>query len=126
MNQIILIGNLTRDPEKHTTQKGETFTTFTLAVSRRYKDANGNYPADFISCTAWRQTGEYVANYGAKGRKVAVVGELQSRQYEKDGQKRTVFDVVCSSAEYVDKKPTEQSGAQAGEFVEVQDSDLPF
>lgn len=126
MNQVILIGNLTADPEKRTTQGGDAVTSFTLAVSRRYKNAQGNYDADFIRCVAWRQTAEFLAQYGVKGRKCAVVGELLTRSYDKDGQKRTVVEVSVNSAEFVTPRQDAPGGVKAGEFVEVKDDSLPF
>lgn len=126
MNQVILIGNLTKDPEQRVTQAGDAVCNFTIAVSRKFKNKDGNRDADFINCVAWRSTATFIKEYGAKGRKIAIVGELQTHQYEKDGQKRTVVEVVVSSAEFVAPKQDAPSGVQAGEFVEVTDDSLPF
>ena len=127
MNYVIEIGNMTKDPESRVTQAGDAVCNFTIAVQRRFKAKNGEREADFFNCVAWRQTATFISEYGAKGRKIAVVGELQNRQYEKDGQKRTVTEIVVSSAEFVAPKPEgEPSGAKAGEFVEVKDDTLPF
>ena len=63
MNKAILVGNLTRDPEHRTTSNGISVTSFTVAVQRRFKDADGNYQAEFINCVAWRYTAEFVAKY---------------------------------------------------------------
>ena len=127
MNQAILIGNLTAKPELRHTQANDAVCNFTLAVSRRFKDKDGNRSADFINCVAWKATASFISEYGDKGRKLAVIGELQTRSYEKDGQKRTAVEVVVSSAEFVAPKPDgEPSGVKAGEFMEVKDDTLPF
>ena len=130
MNNVILIGNLTRDPDKRTTQSGISSASFTLAVGRRFKGSDGQRVTDFIRCVAWRQTADFIAQYGAKGRKLAVMGELQSRSYEKDGQTHTVWEVIVSSAEFVTSAEQtaqpETKPAQNDEFVEVPDDTLPF
>lgn len=133
MNVIVISGNLARDPEKRTTQSGISQTTFTVAVQRRFKNEQGGHDADFIKCVAWRQTADYIAQYGAKGRKIAVNGELQTREYERDGQKRTITEVIINSAEFVQsqnaetaRNQTEPEPEQQG-FTEVKDDDeLPF
>ncbi|MEG0785401.1 MAG: single-stranded DNA-binding protein, partial [Christensenella sp.] len=99
MNKAILVGNLTRDPERRTTSSDVSVTSFTIAVSRRYKDASGNYPADFISCVAWRQTAEFIAKYFVKGSRIGVVGSIQTRNYDdKNGVKRYVTEVNVDEA----------------------------
>ena len=127
MNYVIEIGNMTKDPESRVTQAGDAVCNFTIAVQRRFKAKNGEREADFFNCVAWRQTATFISQYGTKGRKIAVVGELQNRQYEKDGQKRTVTEIVVSQAEFVAPKAEgTPSGVKAGEFVEVHDDELPF
>lgn len=134
MNQIILIGRITADPELRTTQSGVNMVNFTIAVQRRYKNDQGRYDADFIRCVAWRQTADFLHQYATKGRKVALTGELQSRTYDKDGQKRTLFEVVANNVELIDKRDAESrddrpAGAQPGSpsgFTEVTDDELPF
>lgn len=121
MNTISIIGRLTADPELKTTQNGVSVCSFTLAVDRpRVKEVT-----DFVRCTAWRQTGEFVSRYFTKGRKMGVTGSMQSRQYEdKDGNKRTVWEVVVDQVDFCDKKPE----GQPTEFVPVEadDEELPF
>lgn len=133
MNTVILIGNLTADPELRTTQSGVNMASFTIAVQRKYKNDQGRYDADFIRCVAWRQTADFLHQYATKGRKIALTGELQSRTYDKDGQKRTLFEVVANSVELIDKRDAEggQVGRPAdtqpsGGFTEVVDDELPF
>ena len=94
MNKIMLIGNLTRDPEMRSTPNGVTVCSFTIAVNRRFAQQGGEKQADFFRINAWRQLGETCARYLAKGRKVAVVGELQARTYQgSDGTTRMSLDV---------------------------------
>lgn len=136
MNQIILIGRITADPDLRTTQSGISMAQFTVAVQRKYKNDQGRYDADFIRCVAWRQTADFLHQYATKGRKIALTGELQSRTYDKDGQKRTLFEVVANSVELIDKRDAEgdrpadtQTGSNSGQanaFTEVDDDSLPF
>ncbi len=101
MNKIILIGNLTRDPEMRTTQSGVSVCSFGLAVNRRRK-VEGQPDVDFFNITAWRQLGENCARYLSKGRKVCVVGALQIRTYDgSDGTKRTSVDVEADDIEFL-------------------------
>jgi len=98
MNKVILMGRLARDPELRTTPNGVSVCTFSLAVSRRFKNANGEYDADFISCVAWRQTAEFISKNFTKGRMLGVIGSLQTRNYDKDGQKVYVTEVSVDEA----------------------------
>lgn len=108
MNKIILIGNLTRDPESNTTQGGVTFTRFTIAVNRP-ANAQGERFADYFDIIAWRNVAENCAKYLVKGNKVCVVGHVQRRQYEdRDGIKRTSFDVYADEVEFLTPKTTTQ------------------
>ena len=101
MNNIQLIGRLTADPDRRTTQSGITVTSFTLAVDRPHVKET----TDFINCVAWRQTGEFVAQYFTKGRKMGVSGILTTRRYEdKDGNKRTATEVVVDQVDFCDSK----------------------
>lgn len=102
MNKVQLIGRLTKDPEIKMTSNQTKFCQFTLAVDRRFKDANGQRQADFISCLAWRQTAEFIAKYFKKGNKIGVVGSIQTRSYEKDGQKVFTTEVIVDEAEFVE------------------------
>lgn len=96
MNKVILIGNLTRDPELSETNSGIAVCRFGLAVNRQYSSSDGERETDFFQVTAWRGTGENVARYCKKGHKVAVVGSIQMRNYEdREGVKRTAVDIVA-------------------------------
>ena len=140
MNKVILIGNLTRDPEARTTSSGVAVTTFTIAVNRRFTNQQGVREADFINIVAWRQTAELCARYLAKGRKVAVEGSLQTRSYDaQDGTKRYVTEVVADNVEFIgsaqqgEARPRQDSvplppepSYTPGGFTEVDDDELPF
>lgn len=102
MNRVVLVGNLTRDPEARTTQSGTAVTTFTIAVNRRQTNAQGVREADFIPIVTWQQTAELCARYLAKGRKVAVDGRIQTRTYDaQDGSRRYVTEVVADNVEFL-------------------------
>ena len=102
MNKLILIGNLTADPETRATPSGVSVCTFTIAVSRRFASADGSKQTDFFRINAWRQLGESCGRYLTKGRKVAVVGELQAATYEaKDGTTRLSLDVSADEIEFL-------------------------
>lgn len=106
MNKVILVGNLTKDPEHRTTPSGATVCNFSIAVQRRFANQQGVREADFINCVAWRQQADFVHRFFTKGRKIGVVGTLQTRTYDaQDGTKRYVTEVVCDECEFVDSKP---------------------
>ena len=92
MNKAILVGRLTRDPELRTTGNGVSVCSFSIAINRRFRNAEGNYDADFINCVAWRQQAELIAKYFAKGRMIGIVGSIQTRNYDRDGQETTQND----------------------------------
>ena len=104
MNKVILIGNLTRDPEISTTNTGINVARFSIAVQRRFKNASGEYEADFLNITAWRQLADTCYNYLKKGNKVGVVGTIQTRTYEQDGVKKYATDIVADEIEFLTPK----------------------
>lgn len=99
MNKVILIGNLTRDPESGTTQSGIAFCRFSIAVNRRFSRENAE--TDYFNITCWRGLAENCAKLLAKGRKVCVSGSIQIRQYEQDGIKRQAVDIVADEVEFL-------------------------
>lgn len=138
MNKVVLIGRLTKDPELKFTPTGTSVTTFTLAVSRRYKK-EGQPQADFIQIVAWGKTGEGVANYKKKGALISVAGRIETRNYEaKDGTKRYVTEVIAEEIIFLDYENKQQGQAQQdntipgdyfgnGGMTEIEDdSDMPF
>ncbi len=140
MNKAILVGRLTRDPELRTTGSGVSVCSFTIAINRRFRNAEGNYDADFINCVAWRQQAELIAKYFAKGRMIGVVGSIQTRNYDKDGQKVYITEVVVDEVDFVESKSqgetttpianassnTATFGAEEGFIPSPADDDLPF
>ena len=148
MNKVILIGNLTRDPEARTTQSGISQSTFTVAVQRRYTNAQGVREADFIPVIAWRQLADTCNRYLFKGRKVCVEGSMQVRSYDaQDGSRRYVTEVIADNVEFLggrneeggqprsyDNGPTPPPAPQQqsanppsmNDFTEVDDDELPF
>ena len=141
MNKIILIGNLTRDPESSVTQGGLTFTRFSIAVNRPVPNASGERLADYFDVICWRQLADRCAKYLYKGSKVGVVGYVQRRQWEdRDGNKRTSFDVVADEVEFLTPKPNtmprdnsvgggympEEPHTPVDGMQPVNDDDLPF
>lgn len=124
LNQIILIGRLTADPEIVQTKSGKSKLRFTLAVNRPYKDENGSTTADFLPIVAWNSTAENTAKYCTKGSLVAVEGSLQSRNYETEsGAKRTTYEVIANRITFLDRR---KNSAGADEAVNDDDDDLPF
>ena len=128
MNRVILIGNLTKEPELKTTPNGVSVCQFSIAVGRRYTDKSGEKQTDYFNIVAWRSLGENCGKYLAKGRKVGVVGELQTRSYEKDGVKRSVTEVVADDVEFLTPKDaTRKQEEPEAAFTDVEtDGDLPF
>lgn len=133
MNKVILIGNLTRDPETHTTQSGATYCAFTLAVNRR-KHADGTQEADFIPVTVWGKLADAVAQYCHKGAKVGILGRLKSGSYEKEGRRVYTLDVIAWQVEFLSSSQAAQNppppeppafSAQNG-FTVVDNDELPF
>lgn len=102
-NQVILMGNLTRDPEVRQTPNGSSVCSFSLALNRSYKGADGNWQeaTDYIDVVAWGPLGERVAQYLSKGRPCLVNGRLQSRSWEQDGQKRSKVEVNAQDVTFL-------------------------
>lgn len=108
MNKVILIGNLTRDPELSETNSGIAVCRFGLAVNRQYSSSDGERETDFFQVTAWRGTAENVARYCKKGNKIAIVGSLEIKNYEdRDGVKRTSVDIVAQDVEFLTQRARE-------------------
>ncbi|MDE7070912.1 MAG: single-stranded DNA-binding protein [Clostridia bacterium] len=143
MNKVIFIGNLTRDPESGTTQSGVQYCRFSIAVNRRFSRDNET-TADFFNITCWRGLAESCAKNLQKGRKVCVVGSLQTSQYTaNDGSKRTSYDVIADEVEFLpsgagradgdNTQGTENNGygsnnggRNSGGLTPVDEDDLPF
>ena len=144
MNSICLMGRLTGDPELKTTQNGISVTSFSVAVDRAYRSKDQERQADFIPCTAWRGTAEFISRYFRKGSALCVTGSIQTRSWQdQQGQKRYATEVVADEAMFVDSKNDNAGGgysaetynapsyssspASAPKFEELKtDDDLPF
>ena len=131
MNKVILTGRLTADPELRQTVGGISSCRFTVAVNRKYADkTTGERQADFISCTAWRQTAEFISRYFSKGKMIAIRGELQSRKYtDKNGEKRTAIEINVKSTSFCESASSGSSSTPSPEpnFEEIPpDENLPF
>lgn len=149
MNIVCLLGRLTAEPELRHTQSDTPVTSFSVAVDRAFQK-DGQRQADFINCVAWRQTAEFICRHFHKGQRIALQGSLQSRNYtDKDGNKRTAYEVVIDNAFFAESKnaggtpsggsrydpqipqysetPPAFSAANTGDFEEITgEDDLPF
>ena len=141
LNHITIMGRLTRDPEMRTTQSGVSVASFTLAVDRDFGGRDGGEKqTDFIDCTAWRHTAEFVSKYFSKGRMAVVSGRLQIDNYtDNDGNKRKAAKVIADNIYFGDSKRNDgTAGGQSDEVasltpapsgfvtVDVDNSELPF
>ena len=147
LNHITIMGRLTRDPELRRTGNGVAVTSFTVAVDRDIKSSDSETGTDFIDCVAWRQTGEFVGKYFAKGRMAVVSGRLQIRGWtDKDGSKRCTAEVNADHVYFGDSKkelqndspapasylppayPPARNAAPSSDFAMLEDDDaqLPF
>src|SRR3712207_3475531 len=106
LNQVTLMGNLTRDPELRQTPTGQSVTSFSLALNRAYKDSSGEWQeaTDYIDIVCWGPLAERVAQYLSKGRRCLVQGRLQSRSWEQDGQKRSKVEVLANDVTFLDSR----------------------
>lgn len=128
-NQVVLMGNLTRDPELRTTPNGQPVCSFSLALNRSYKNKEGEWQevTDYIDIVAWGPLGERVAQYLTKGRPALVNGRLQSRSWEQDGQKRSKVEVVAQDVTFLGS-PGGGGGGSAqsgGEYDQTSAADKP-
>ena len=145
INNVVLAGRLTRDPELKYTTTGTATATFTLAVTRDFNNANGEKESDFINCVVWRKTAETLANYAKKGSLIDVIGRIQTRNYEnQQGQKVYVTEVVVEKFHFLEKRDDGQTQRTtnntqtnqnttnqtrdpfAGSSIDLTDEDLPF
>ena len=129
MNNVVLVGRLTKDPElRYIPGSGTAVATFTLAINRDYKNKDGSTPVDFIPVEIMGKPAEFVANYITKGRLVGVQGSVRVDRYETpDGEKRTFTKVAGRNIQALESKPKAEQGEQApAEFAAVNDDDVPF
>lgn len=131
MNQVILIGRTTKQPElKYIPSTGNAVTTFSLAVNRDFKDKDGNRQADFFNIVVFGKSAEYVANYLGKGKICAVRGRLQNESWEKNGEKKYATKIIADQVEILEWEKKEQGESTVSEidgFRALEDeSDVPF
>lgn len=128
-NGVHIMGRITRDLELRHTQSGTAVCQFCVAVTRSFKDANGEYQSDFIDCVAWRNSAEFITKYFSKGALIALDGELQTRNYtDKDGNKRKATELLVSSAAFTGEKreTAEKPTPKEDDYSAISDDDLPF
>lgn len=148
MNNIVILGNITRDLELKETSNGVKYVRFSIAVSRKFKNEDGEYEADFFNVVAWRKTAEYISEYSGKGKRIAISGRLQNSNYtDKDGNDRISTEIVANEVQIIDKiikddnsiqeeetalneaKNSELDDAVFAEFgdsIEIDDDDISF
>jgi len=137
INNVVLVGRLTRDPELRYTPSNVAVATFSLAVNRNFKNQAGDYEADFISCIMWRQQAENFANWLKKGALVGITGRIQTRSYDnQQGQRVYVTEVVAESFQILEKKDNAANNASMENQIppsfektnpmDISDDNLPF
>lgn len=133
MNKVILIGNLTKDPEISTTNNGVSVCRFTLAISRRYANSEGERETDFINIVVWRNLADNCHKFLKKGSKAAVVGNIQTRSYDgTDGTKKYVTEIVAEEVEFIstknggDEATKKEPSEDVTKLQPVDDDGLPF
>ena len=136
MNKVLLIGNLTREPELSSTASGVAMCRIGIAVNRNYTNSEGNRETDFFNITAWRNLTERGGKYLHKGSTVGIVGNLQMRSYEVIGEKRNTIDIIADDIEFLSPKGSVEGADAMGANTEsaekvvklepVDDSELPF
>jgi single-strand DNA-binding protein len=126
MNKVIIIGNLTKDPEIRNTKTGKTCASLTVAVDRKFKNADGKHETDFFPVVAWGRTGELCAQYLVKGNSVGIEGRIQTRSYEaQDGTRRYVTEIVADEVDFLTSKYGGQS-KQGGFDESAAKEEIPF
>lgn len=137
INNVVLIGRLTRDVELRYTPSNIANATFNLAVNRNFKNAAGEREADFINCVMWRQSAENLANWTKKGMLIAITGRIQTRSYEnQQGQRVYVTEVVADSFQILEKRDNSANQTSIDDQLppsfgdsqpmDISDDDLPF
>ncbi|OTG46520.1 single-stranded DNA-binding protein [Streptococcus agalactiae] len=137
INNVVLVGRMTRDAELRYTPSNQAVATFSLAVNRNFKNQSGEREADFINCVIWRQQAENLANWAKKGALVGITGRIQTRNYEnQQGQRVYVTEVVAESFQLLESRNSQQQTNQNGNSsnsyfgnankMDISDDDLPF
>lgn len=129
INNVVLVGRMTRDAELRMTQSNTAVASFTLAVNRPFKNQNGEREADFINVVIWRQAAENLANWCKKGSLVGITGNIQTRNYEnQQGQRVYVTEVLANNFQLLESRSQQQSSNNnlANNPMDISDEDLPF
>jgi single-strand DNA-binding protein len=135
MNHVSLLGRLTKDPEVKKTQSGTSVCSFTIAVDRRFKNADGTRQTDFIPCVGWRQVADIIGQYFHKGSRIGITGSIQTRSYDGQNGKVFVTEVLVEEIEFIDKRsetqeqnqtPAPQAEAITPNEEEYIEESLPF
>lgn len=134
MNKVIISGRLTKDVELRSTESGISVARFTVATNRNFKNKEGEYDADFISCIAYRNSADFISKYFKKGDGIIVDGRIQTGSYDaQDGTKRYTTDVVVENVEFNGTKAKEETPQniktdyqETNEEIRLTDEDLPF
>lgn len=140
INNVVLVGRLTRDAELRYTPSNQAVATFTLAVNRNFKNQNGDREADFINCVMWRQQAENIANWAKKGTLIGITGRIQTRNYEnQQGQRVYVTEVAAETFQVMESRNNQHGGQSQGSYqnggqsafgnnqpMDISDDDLPF
>lgn len=116
INNVTLVGRLVASPDLRKTPNNVSILQGTLAVNRNFKNENGDREADFINFQAWRGTADIIAQYCSKGSLIGIIGRIQVRSYEKDGQRRYVTEVVAESVDLIESRNSQQSQGQGNSF----------
>ena len=127
INSVVLIGRTTKMPEIRTIKDDKKVATFTLAVTRNYKNKNGDYETDFVPVIAYRSV-DFIEKYVGKGDMIGVRGSIQVRSYEKDGQKRTATEILAEEVQLIPSGTKKEAAKPSGmeEFDEIAEIQLPF
>ncbi|HEP2853035.1 TPA: single-stranded DNA-binding protein [Streptococcus pyogenes] len=138
INNVVLVGRMTKDAELRYTASQVAVATFTLAVNRRFKEQNGEREADFINCVTWRQSAENLANWAKKGALIGVTGRIQTRNYEnQQGQRVYVTEVVADNFQMLESRNQQSGQGNSSQNdnsqpfgnsnpMDISDDDLPF
>ena len=137
LNNVVLVGRMTKDPELRYTPNNQAVATFSLAVNRNFKGQNGEREADFINCVIWRQQAENLANWAKKGALIGITGRIQTRNYEnQQGQRVYVTEVVADNFQLLEFNKQNNQGqsqgnsqpdfSQQAEPFSIDDDSLPF
>ncbi len=144
VNNVVLVGRITRDPELRHSASGSAVCSFSLAINRNFKNQAGEYEADFVNCVAFNQTANLMEQYVNKGQLISVQGRLQSRSYDDNtGRKVYVTEVVCNTVSFLESKRSMDNSASIPDMsspapqtnqtfesqdvdVSIDDDDLPF